>query len=92
MSYMDRAMKARDPRFARVLGKLGYQRSDMVADAKVADPLDHDSDGRKGGSPKQAEDLTALRAEYKEIFGKNAFNGWDAAKLREKIAEAKASA
>lgn len=30
-SYMDRAERARDPRFARVLGKLGYERRDMVA-------------------------------------------------------------
>lgn len=31
--YMDRALAARDPRFARVLGKLGYERRDMVAAA-----------------------------------------------------------
>jgi len=30
-SYMTRAMRARDPRFARILGKLGYDRRDMVA-------------------------------------------------------------
>jgi hypothetical protein len=35
-TYMTRALKAHDPRFARVLGKLGYERSDMIA----ADPLD----------------------------------------------------
>lgn len=33
-SYMDRAMRSADPRFARVLGKLGYQRSDLVARAE----------------------------------------------------------
>lgn len=32
--YMDRAMRSADPRFARILGKLGYQRSDMVARAE----------------------------------------------------------
>lgn len=31
--YMDRAMRASDPRFARILGNLGYQRSDMAAEA-----------------------------------------------------------
>lgn len=31
-TYMDRAMKSRDPRFARVLGKLGYDRRDMVSE------------------------------------------------------------
>lgn len=31
-------------------------------------------------------DLKALRAEYKAKHGKAAFNGWDADKLREKLA------
>jgi hypothetical protein len=31
-------------------------------------------------------DLSALRAEYKAKHGKAAFNGWDADKLREKLA------
>jgi hypothetical protein len=30
-------------------------------------------------------DLASLRAEYREKLGKNPFNGWDAATLREKI-------
>lgn len=72
-SYMDRAMRSADPRFARILGKLGYQRSDMVAEAEAA----------------QAEDeLTELRAQYQEAVGKRAYHGWDAETLREKIAEA----
>jgi hypothetical protein len=51
--------------------------------------LDHDHDGREGGSPKRAEaDVSALRAAYQEKFGKRPFNGWDAATLREKIAGA----
>lgn len=33
--YMDRALRASDPRFARVLGKLGYKRSDMAAQAEI---------------------------------------------------------
>jgi ribosome-binding protein aMBF1 (putative translation factor) len=33
--YMDRALRASDPRFARVLGKLGYQRSDMAVQAEI---------------------------------------------------------
>lgn len=84
--YMTRAMKASDPRFARVLGKLGYDRADMIA----ADPLDHDGDGRRGGSPKHAasDELTELRAKYQEKFGKRAFNGWDASELSAKLAEA----
>jgi len=30
-NYMNRALKARDPRFARILGKLGYERADIVS-------------------------------------------------------------
>jgi hypothetical protein len=33
-------------------------------------------------------ELTALREEYRAKVGKQAFNGWDAAKLREKIGAA----
>jgi hypothetical protein len=84
-SYMTRALTASDPRFARVLGKLGYERSDVIA----ADPLDHDSDGKKGGSPsvKPSDDLTTLRTKYSEKFGKRPFHGWDAMTLTEKLAE-----
>ena len=72
-SYMDRAMRAADPRFARILGKLGYQRRDMV-DTSDAD---------------EGDDLTALRAEYQDVVGKKAYHGWSADELRDKIAEAK---
>lgn len=66
-TYMDRAMKSRDPRYARVLSKLGYERRDVVA---------------------EPDELALLRDEYKSLFGKKPFGGWDADKLREKIAEA----
>lgn len=72
--YMDRAMRAADPRFARILGKLGYQRTDMTA-ARVEEA--------------EADELDALRDEYKEVVGKRAYHGWSAEELREKIAEAK---
>lgn len=52
------------------------------------DPFDHDGDGRPGGSPKPAGELSALRQEYTEKLGKRPFNGWDADTLREKIAAA----
>ena len=51
--YMDRALRARDPRFARVLGKMGYERSDLVPSPPVA----------------PAEGLTALRDEYERALG-----------------------
>ncbi|MEI4482224.1 MULTISPECIES: hypothetical protein [unclassified Phyllobacterium] len=72
--YMTRALKSNDPRFARVLSKLGYNRSDMVAE-QVA--------------PAKSEDLTELRAEYQRVVGKRPFNGWDAKELRAKITAAK---
>lgn len=72
-SYMDRAMRSADPRFARVLGKLGYQRSDMAA---------------KADAEKQEDELTDLRAQYQEATGKRAYHGWDVDTMREKIAEA----
>ena len=68
-TYMDRAMKSRDPRYARVLSKLGYERRDVVAET-------------------EPDELALLRDEYKALFGKKPFGGWDADKLREKIAEA----
>jgi hypothetical protein len=50
--------------------------------------LDHDKDGKAGGSKAAEEtvDLPALRAAYKEKFGKKPFGGWDAETLREKLA------
>lgn len=82
-SYMTRAMKARDPRFATILGKLGYERTDMQsADAKP----------KRKASPKPAavSDIKVLRAEYQKVVGKRPFNGWDADTLKAKIDEAKA--
>lgn len=86
-SYMTRAMKASDPRFARVLGKLGYERADVVAGTEANDPNDHAMDGQKGNS--ETTELDALRAEYNETFGKRAYRGWDFDTIKNKIAEAK---
>lgn len=77
-SYMDRAERARDPRFARVLGKLGYERRDMVPVASAPAPAPAPAAGG----------LSALRDEYERVIGKRPFNGWDAVTLREKIAAA----
>jgi hypothetical protein len=35
-----------------------------------------------------SEDLNKLRADYKELVGKNAFNGWNALELQKRIDEA----
>ncbi|MGV1913852.1 hypothetical protein [Agrobacterium vitis] len=88
--YMTRALRARDPRFATILGKLGYERRDMAA-AKADDPLDHDSDGQNAGgqNPVASDNLTALRVEYLKKVGKRPFHGWDEKTIAAKIDEAK---
>lgn len=93
--YMDRALRHRDPRYAQLLGKLGYSTRHMVAadDAVTAPakphPLEHDGDGRKGGAKAGAgHDIKDLREQYQEIIGKRPFPGWDADELRKRIDEA----
>lgn len=58
----------------------------------ASDPLDHDGDGRKGGSDKQepTDRLATLRGEYQDVLGKRPFHGWSEDELEAKIAEAKA--
>lgn len=54
-----------------------------------ADPLDHDADGKKGGTkaaPKNPE-LAALRKAYKTKFGTGASPKWTADDLRAKLAD-----
>lgn len=68
--YMTRALAHRDPRFAQILGKLGYEGRDMRADPE----------------PVQAPDeMAALRAEYETVIGKRPFPGWSGEVLREKM-------
>lgn len=82
-TYMDRAMRSSDRRYARVLEKLGYGRPKTpAAPAAVETQLPAEI----------PDDLAVLRAEYEELVGKRPFMGWDADKLREKIAEARAAA
>lgn len=87
-SYATRALKSNDRRYERVFRKMGYLRSDMQAEP--VHPLDHDADGRKGGSPKvdASDEMTELREEYLSVIGKRPFHGWDADTLRLKIAAA----
>lgn len=88
--YMDRAMRSRDPRFARILTQLGYPvsgyaRRDMQAAAPSASSA---PDADTPDAP--ADDLAALRAEYHALTGRRPFNGWDADTLRRRIAAAQA--
>jgi len=77
-------MRARDPRFATVLGKLGYSHTAEPTKGSKAQK-------RQTVAAVPASDLPELRKQYQEIVGKLPFNGWDAEMLRAKIAEAKAS-
>jgi hypothetical protein len=90
LTYGTRRLVAGEPfeatrRDARVLAALGKARPVPLE----SDPLDHDGDGRKGGSESGGPDLKELRAEYQAVVGKRAFAGWDAETLREKIAAAR---
>ncbi|AYD00019.1 hypothetical protein [Neorhizobium sp. NCHU2750] len=89
-TYMTRALRSKDGRYAIALARLGYAEPLKNA-TPTADPLDHDGDGRKGGStaPEPDEALTALRAEYQALAGKRAFSGWDAEALQAKITDMK---
>jgi len=61
--------------------------------APILSQLDHDGDGEPGGSDAPTgDDITALRAEYKELAGKGFFPGWDAAELHRRIDALKADA
>ena len=88
-NYMTRALRSKDRRYSLVLGKLGHV--EPLKSPTDVDPLDHDRDGRRGGSlaPEGDGDLPALRAEYHQVVGRRPFSGWDAQVLREKIAAAR---
>ena len=57
------------------------------AAAAVATTVKTESDPQPAAAVDPAGDeLTALRAQYEAVIGKKPFNGWDADKLRQKIA------
>jgi hypothetical protein len=103
LTYGTRRLKAgdgftaprRDARVLDAIGRAAYDTRDMAAapmERKKPHALDHDGDGRKGGSKAGAgDDMQALRAEYQKVVGKRAFPGWDAAELKRRMAEAVAS-
>jgi hypothetical protein len=77
-NYMTRALQSRDPRFAQILGKLGYEtREQAPKEAKAPAP--------------KADGIAELRKEYERVVGKKPFNGWDAKTLGEKIEAHQAS-
>ena len=72
-SYMTRALRSRDPRYARVLRKMGYAEPTTAA----ADP-----------APSLEDEMRALREEYEAVMGRRPFMGWSRDVLLEKIAAA----
>ena len=79
-SYMDRALRHKDPRYARILDKMGYGTRHMVAASVPVDPVSDEAD--------EGDELAQLRAQYQEVMGKRPFHGWDAETLKAKMAEA----
>lgn len=68
-SYMDRAMKSKDPRFARVLGKLGYKTTVMSAEAQAEKELETLSEYYKekvGRSPHHSWDAAKIKEKLSE--------------------------
>lgn len=78
MSYMTRALKAKDRRYAAVLAKLGYGNPPPVEPAPEGVPVP---------ATEPVEDLAELRAEYERAVGRRPFMGWDAATIRERMNE-----
>ena len=60
----------------------------VAVELVVRDPLDHDGDGRKGGSlPASAanDEVKRLRAEYTDLTGKRPHHLWKAPRLQSEI-------
>lgn len=72
---------------AEVMRQSPYVEITEGGKAKKADPLDHDEDGKKGGSKpaEESDELAKLRSDYLEVVGKRAYHGWSAEELQEKI-------
>lgn len=81
--YHTRALKAKDPRFARIFESLGYERRGMQADEPIPVP----ASPAPSVEPEPVDNLPGLRAEYELLYGKRPFMGWDAEKLQAKISE-----
>ena len=65
---------------------------EAVAEEEAPAPapeFDHDGDGKPGGAvaPEPTDNLKTLRDEYKALFGKKPFAGWDEEELTKRIIE-----
>jgi hypothetical protein len=88
-TYWDRALKSRDPRYARILSRLGYATRRMQAEAVTGEV---NAPAQEPSTASEASDeLSDLRAQYQEIVGKKPYHGWGADELRKRIDEALSS-
>lgn len=72
-------------------GYLDLLRAARTVDVKAIDPLDHDGNGKKGGSkPASSGDevIQGLRAEYTELTGKKPHHLWKQDRLQAEIDKA----
>lgn len=84
------APKHLDGRYEIVTGSATAKKVAITNPAKGAHPLDHDEDGKPGGSKAAEGDkdaLAKLRTDYQEVVGKRPFPGWDADELQRRIDE-----
>lgn len=89
-SYMTRALRSRDPRYARILGKLGYGQSLVTATHEpVAAPAGPVVPRPAPPEDDRDDDLDVLRAEYVAATGEEPDGRWGAARLRREIDAAK---
>lgn len=74
---------------AEVMRQSPYVELTEGGKANKPDPLDHDKDGKKGGSKpaEESDELAKLRADYLEVVGKKPYHGWSAEELQSKIDE-----
>lgn len=86
--YQTAALKVVSEPYARIMEKIGFRR------ATEAEVLAYEK-GRVRIEPVNIDvpeaDIADLRVNYERVLGKKPFMGWDADKLREKIAEAEGS-
>lgn len=74
-NYIDRAMRARDPRFAKIANRLGYTAPPVRALRKADDDDD--------------KDKAQLTREYEALTGDEPDGRWSVGTLEEKVAQAR---
>lgn len=88
-SYMNRALKSRDPRYKKILNKLGYDTRELKAKQPSEEVAVEESAKEVIVEETSPEDsLKNARSQYEQTFGKKPYYGWNVEQLLEKIAKA----